>query len=417
MSTPKLSIIVTSYNIEAYIEECLTSIVEQTFANTEIIVVDDGSSDRSPEIISSIAASDDRVVPILLDANSLGGVATAANVGLDRATGEYVGFADGDDVYDRDMFRKLFEVADRHDADLAMCDYLVLDEQSKELSPPADAGRWAELGNELYVLDSAESRKRFLRFIAVPWRKLYRRSMLEENGVRFPVGDFFFEDNPFHWASLLSAASIAVVPEPLCHHRVARVGQTMASADERLLRIFAHHGTIHELLVERGVTDEYGPTLLAWAISQMEWIAPRTPASLLPDLFDNMQTILSCYSSATINQALAEGRKGKRSHQLVSALQARDLAQFEALLKHPVTTEPNVFSKAMFHLRRSGVRATLATSQRYLIDKARLRGFATRRPHTSVSNEDVMLGLMVLSQKLEQVEDAVSRLTDDLDRG
>ena len=85
---------------------------------------------------------------------------------------------------------------------------------------------------------TCQTRRQFLRFIAVPWRKLYRRSLLEDHAIRFPVSDSFYEDNPFHWFSVISARSIAVVPEVLCYHRVGRAGQTMATADERLFQIF-----------------------------------------------------------------------------------------------------------------------------------------------------------------------------------
>jgi len=210
----RLSIVVTAYNIEGYLQQCLESVAAQTFADIEVLVVDDGSTDRTPELISSFAEGDARFVPILLGENSPGGVATAANAGLDRATGEWVGFVDGDDFIEPTMFESLVKAATSHHADLAMCQYREVTADGLESRDPADVRRWNQLSPDRHYLDVTAT-KRFLRFIAVPWRKLYRRSLLESNDIRFPMGDYFYEDNPFHWFALLSAQSIAVVPQAL----------------------------------------------------------------------------------------------------------------------------------------------------------------------------------------------------------
>ena len=81
-----VSVIVTAYNIEDYIEQCLDSVAGQTLSDIEVLVVDDGSSDSTPQKIAEFCDSDPRFIPVLLPENSPGGVATAANAGLDRAT-------------------------------------------------------------------------------------------------------------------------------------------------------------------------------------------------------------------------------------------------------------------------------------------------------------------------------------------
>lgn len=218
----ELSVIVTSYNIERYLAACLDSIVNQTLEDLEIIIVDDGSSDSSPQIITEYAERDSRIIPILLGDNSIGEVATAANAGLEVASAPYVGFADGDDICELDMFESMLSAAKANNADLVMCDYETFTDETGEHNPPADHHRWAELSRDYYELDEA-TRINFLRFIAVPWRKLYRHDLLADNNIRFPVGDYFYEDNPFHWFALLHARSIALVPRVLCYHRVAPV--------------------------------------------------------------------------------------------------------------------------------------------------------------------------------------------------
>ena len=145
-----VSIIVTAYNIDRYIEQCLESVAAQTLGDIEVLVVDDGSSDATPQKIVEFCEGDARFIPVLLAENSPGGVATAANAGLDRATARWVGFVDGDDYIEPTMFERLVDAAAACDADLAMCEYQEVVDGSGERRDPADAHRWAELTAPCY---------------------------------------------------------------------------------------------------------------------------------------------------------------------------------------------------------------------------------------------------------------------------
>lgn len=409
---PRLSVIVTSYNIEDYIEQCLASVVAQTLVDIEIIVVDDGSSDSTPQIIRRFAAEDPRIVPVLLKENTVGGVATAANTGLDRATAPYVGFVDGDDVYEPEMFELLLDAADHHDADLAMCNYRLLDESTGEHVEPADRSRWSSIDREFYDLDT-ETRKRFLKFVAVPWRKIYRRSMLDEHGIRFPVGDYFFEDNPFHWFNVISADRIAVVPEVLCTHRVARAGQTMGTVDEKLFKIFEHHTTIRCWLVDRDLLEIYKSTLLGWLISQLEWIGQRTPTNLRRQLFDIAADHYSAYDQRTIDQALAEGEKGPTARDFSTAITRRNYAGFNRALDSQ-SRNANLVVRAAYHLRYSGVRRTMWLGSRFVVNAVRNRRTFRNQPK-SLDLDDVVFGLTVLQSRINQLDRRLDEIIDALD--
>lgn len=414
---PVVSVIVTTYNIESYLDECLASVAAQSLSDIEVLVVDDGSSDSTPQKILAFCATDDRFVPVLLAENSPGGVATAANVGLDRASGEWIGFVDGDDYVEPTMFERLVGAATAGAADLAMCDYQEVVDGSGERRDPADAHRWAELTSSCYTLD-VQSRKQFLRFIAVPWRKLYRRSFVEENALRFPVSDGFYEDNPFHWFALISARSIAVVPEVLCYHRVGRSGQTMAAADERLFHIFSHHDTIHSWLTSRRLLDVYQTALLGWVISQMEWISRRTPPALHRALFDTLVPIFAQYSESTIATALREGNKGAGAQRLCTAVAHRQYGSFvRALTSRPGSGNPVV--AALFHLRHSGVQRTALLTGRY-VSRA-LHGLRVTQTVGRVARvgresprQDVMFGLMVIEQRIRGLENRLGQMEGTL---
>ncbi len=418
----EVSIIVTAYDIEDYIEQCLGSVAAQTIMDIEVLVVDDGSTDSTPEKIMTFCNGDSRFIPVLMSQNSPGGVATAANAGLDRATARWVGFVDGDDYIEPQMFERLVTSAAACDADLAMCDYQEVVDGSGERRDPADAHRWAELTSSCYELNT-ETRKQLLRFIAVPWRKLYRRSLLEDHAIRFPVTDGFYEDNPFHWFAVLSARRLAVVPEVLCYHRVGRTGQTMAAADERLFQIFQHHDTIHSWLATRRLLDVYETSLLGWVISQMEWIARRTPPPLRRTLFDTLVPIMAEYSEGAIATALRDGNKGVTAQRLSTAVAKGEYGSFaRTLASRPGSNHPVI--KAAFHLRHSGVQHTAVLAGRYvrraLHDSQVVRDVRLLAPFRGDSPEqDVMFGLMVVQQRLRGMEHRLGemeRLLQNIER-
>ncbi|MHA6510602.1 glycosyltransferase family 2 protein [Tessaracoccus sp. Y1736] len=414
---PQLSVIVTSYNIQDYLGACLDSILNQSLRDIEIIVVDDGSSDSSPDLILEYAARDDRIVPIIRGERSPGGVATAANAGLDLATAPYVGFADGDDLYEPEMFERLLTAALEHDSDLVMCNYRLFSDDSPDREAPADERRWLELMRDHYELDD-DLRHTFLRFVAVPWRKLYRRELLEANAIRFPVGDYFFEDNPFHWFSLIHASSIALVPEVLCYHRVARAGQTMATADERVLRIFQHHATIYSFLEAQGKRDEFATTLLAWAMSQMEWISRKVPQNLYRKLYEALVVIFDEYTEEDVERALVDAKKGRQTRNLSIALSRHNYARFVEVLKNKDDRRYSLPVRLINHLRYSGIKQTAQMSVRFANQRLRrgpslpnaLASFAPRRE--KVTHENLMFALAALENRLDRIELQLHRHED-----
>lgn len=424
---PKVSIVVTAYNIENYIRESLDCVLAQTLEDIEIIVVDDGSKDKTPDIIREYAAKDDRIKPILFEQNTIGGVASAANAGMDVATGDYIGFADGDDLYEPNMFETLYEAAESTGSDLAMSQYWQLDESDRQLKEPADAKRWANYPAQT-VIDLDEDRTReILQFISVPWRKIYRRDLVDRIHLRYPVGDFFFEDNPFHWASTIAGTRIVLVPEKLCSHRVARVGQTMSTVDERLLRIFEHHDIIRDWLIEHDEHDVYCGDLLQWVAMQLSWVSQRAEGDIRRALYDKLTPVIGQYGDTDIEAFAARNGRG-RTFQMLAALKAKDFAQFSKAagwIKADGSPAPapatraqsgdSLLSWGLYHLKHSGPRHTAKLTATYLRDKAvqkmpkRLRRFS-RPDQMPITNEDLMMSLTVLQSELRSLRKEVADL-------
>ena len=178
ISGPLISLIVPVYNVKDYLKTCLQSILEQTYKNLEIILVDDGSDDGSSGICDEYARMDQRIKTIHLPHS---GVSAARNAGLAAATGELLGFVDSDDWIDHDMYQYLYTLMQEHDADVSACTYLLEQE-----------GRPSKIINntgKLYVFSRKEIIRALVKNDLVKnylWAKLFKRKLFDR--LSFPVG-------------------------------------------------------------------------------------------------------------------------------------------------------------------------------------------------------------------------------------
>ena len=126
----RISVVVPVYNLQNQLEHCVNSILTQTYGNLEIILVDDGSTDNSPAIIDKLASEDERIIAVHKEN---GGVTSARLEGVKRASGEYIGFVDGDDEIESDMYELLIGNALKFDADISHCGYQMMFPSGRKL--------------------------------------------------------------------------------------------------------------------------------------------------------------------------------------------------------------------------------------------------------------------------------------------
>ena len=176
MTSPLISVIVPVYKVEPWLEMCVGSIRNQSYRNLEIILVDDGSPDRSGEICDKIASEDSRVKVIH---RKNGGLSAARNSGIDVCQGDYIGFVDSDDVIHPDMYARLYDDITKYGTKLAFCQPLVCN-NSRVSFPEANAEVKCLSANDVI----SESLSECMWFSA--WTKLYHRSLFE--GIRYPEG-------------------------------------------------------------------------------------------------------------------------------------------------------------------------------------------------------------------------------------
>ena len=181
---PLISVIVPIYNVENYLDKCIDSIVNQTYKNLEIILVDDGSPDRCPSICDEWAEKDSRIKVIH---KKNGGVSSARNAGINIAKGDYIGFVDGDDIIENDTYSIMISKVVEENADICMCSFKYLNYQKNEFTK----------GTEYYAEEKTfspdETCKEFFEtfngHLVSLCNKIIDRRLFE--GLEFPVGRVF----------------------------------------------------------------------------------------------------------------------------------------------------------------------------------------------------------------------------------
>jgi len=208
MEKPLISIIVPAYNVQDYITDCLTSLTLQTYANLEIIVIDDGSTDQTGNICDALASNDQRI-RVIHQQNA--GLSSARNKGIIESKGGLIAFVDGDDTVKPEYVEKLVENLSEHD-DISVCGYLEKDNNVEKIVQLPTVER----------LSGIEATKRLLinqeNYDLVAWNKLYRKKLFIEHQIKYPVGEIH-EDSLTTYKLYAAARQVSFCQEPLYAYR------------------------------------------------------------------------------------------------------------------------------------------------------------------------------------------------------
>lgn len=202
MTEPLITVIVPVYKVEKYLHNCVDSVINQTYKNWELILVDDGSPDNCPQICDDYAAKDRRI-KVIHKAN--GGVSSARNMAIDNAQGEYVAFLDSDDFWHADYLKILLDLSEKYSADIAQCSFV---RGTDTVFPTI---------NKRFKAKSFDNHSIFLKGFSkiIVWGKLYKRYTI--NDIRMPVGKYF-EDDFTTWKWYYNAKKIAVTNQTLYYY-------------------------------------------------------------------------------------------------------------------------------------------------------------------------------------------------------
>lgn len=241
MSFPLISVVVPIYNVENYLERCIKSIVNQTYKNLEIILVDDGSPDRCPDICDEWGKQDSRIKVIH---KKNGGLSDARNAGLKLAKGELISFIDSDDWINLRFFEVLYKVMIQENSDIVQCNYRALEKQIDEEGFDSDLLNISSFTNEealSMLIDNDRLRQ-------VVWNKLYKKEVID---LEFKKG--YINEDEFWTYRIFSNASVISYVDVVLYYYFQRSG-SIINENYSLKRL---HGL--EALIERSefIEKEY----------------------------------------------------------------------------------------------------------------------------------------------------------------
>ena len=210
MKNELISVIVPVFNVEKYLNKCLSSVVCQTHKNLEIILIDDGSTDSSGKLCDEWALKDSRIKVVH---KQNGGLSSARNEGLNIATGNFIAFVDSDDHIEPDMIETLLKNLRANDSDICICSFVMEDEQGEIVSDCKPLISQTSPGKEALKWLSEPRQDRY----CVAWNKLYKKELFDE--IRFPLG-LIHEDQWIAHYVFFNAKKITCIPDVLYHYLI-----------------------------------------------------------------------------------------------------------------------------------------------------------------------------------------------------
>ncbi|OUD02540.1 bifunctional glycosyltransferase/CDP-glycerol:glycerophosphate glycerophosphotransferase [Streptomyces swartbergensis] len=265
---PRFSVIVPAYQVQAYLRECLESVLSQSCPDLELIVVDDCSPDACGAIIDEFAARDARVHPVHLPENV--GLGRARNAGVARASGDYLLFLDSDDTLTPDALRSIADrLKETGDPDVLVFDYARTYWTGEAVRNQAAL----QLTEQSPAPFRLEDRPGLLRLLMVAWNKAYRREFVEEQGFAFPPG--YYEDTPWTYPVLMTAESIATLDRVCVHYRQRRQGSILRTTSERHFDVFEQYDRVFAYLEERPELARWRPVLFRRMVHHLAIVYSR----------------------------------------------------------------------------------------------------------------------------------------------
>ncbi len=235
---PKISVIVPIYNVEEYLEKCLETLVKQTLEEIEIILVNDGSKDKSGEIAKKYQKEYSNKI-IYLDKQN-GGLSDARNFAIPHATGEYIAFLDSDDYIELNTYEQMYNIAEKENSDMVECDFYW--EYPNRVK--SDIG---------IIYNNQKEMIEKIRVVA--WNKLIRRELLEKTKIQFPKG-YRYEDVEFTYKLVPYLKKVSFLKKT-CIHYIQREDSIANSQNEKNKEIFDVLEHVIKFYKERGFYEEY----------------------------------------------------------------------------------------------------------------------------------------------------------------
>ena len=258
MKKPKVTVVVPAYNNEGVIRQCLDSIVNQTLKDIEILIVDDESTDKTFSIAKEYEAADERVQAFCQKHANAG---EARNLGLSKAEADYIVFWDSDDFFEPDAIEKMYNRIVESDSDICICNADKFDTLAKRFITK-DTFLRTDLLPEKAVFNKDDFEEKFLLVTANhPWNKIFKRSFISENELKFQsvpkANDVYFV-----MMALCLADKITTVDDRLIHYRANYQGSITRTNNMSAMHVFKAYEKVKEDLEKKGIYEKLSQDII-----------------------------------------------------------------------------------------------------------------------------------------------------------
>ncbi len=274
---PLVSILVPIYNVEKYLPQCLTSLCNQTLEDIEIICINDGSTDRSLEIIKEFQEKDPRI--ILIDKEN-SGYGDSMNQGLEKARGKYIGIVESDDWIEETAFKELTAIAEESDAEVVRANYFMnkdgVDEKFSYI-PTYETNHIIDPHHHIWI---------FMQSPAI-WSAIYQRDFLEANKIKFlPSPGASYQDTGFNFKVWASAHKAQFTTEAYIHYRTDNESSSINNPG-KVNCVLDEYDEIEKFLKENNFYEELKTTMWIAKGYACFWNALRLSPALAREFLEN----------------------------------------------------------------------------------------------------------------------------------
>ena len=252
-----ISIVVPVYNMERYLERCLNSIMQQTYTNIEIILVNDGSKDNSLQICLEYQKKDARIK--IIDKQNEG-VSVARNVGMDAATGKYIGFVDPDDWIEPEMYKSMHDTIKINKCDIVFCNYskdTKISNSPRLFKTKKDVLYKSDIIDEFIsnMIGIEDILPKYYNIMGCIWRCLYRKDFIVKHNLKFIPGITIMEDLIFTVEALINCDKICIDRGVWYHYMQNKTSSLHTYIENMWSDQIIVHDTLERLLISAGLID------------------------------------------------------------------------------------------------------------------------------------------------------------------
>ncbi len=310
----QLSVLVPIYNVEKYLAQCLSSLIDQSLDDIEIICINDGSTDGSLAILQRFAKKDSRIS--IIDKENTG-YGDSMNKALKRAHGDYIGILEPDDWIDEHGFATMYQTAVKHHADVVKTNFYRTRTNPKtgaiENTPVAEI-------TEKAVITPAKDRHVF-QFMPAIWSAIYRRDFLLDNRINFlPTPGASYQDLSFSFKVWTLAEKAVLLPDAFVHYRVDNENSSINNPG-KVNCVVDEYAEIETFLCERGLFPKFGETMNAAKFRNYHWNFQRLDRKLAKEFYETWRGELLSANDEGLLQ------KDQFSH--------KDWLALQTIIKHP----------------------------------------------------------------------------------